>query len=262
MTWLDLPDAEYFAHPALSHSDAKLLLACPARYRWIKDNDPRDYVPEFEFGHVVHELTLGKGGGIVTIDAPDWKTKAAREERDEALADGLAPILVGEFDKAKACADAIRLHPLAKKLLDHLDHAEIAAVWDDDGIERKSKLDGVCGRFGIDLKTTGDASTEAFGRSAGKYAYFSQDAWYRDAMRASGIGDPRFLFVVVEKYPPYLVNVIELDPYDVELGAKRNRRALDLYRQCRDTGTWPGYGEGINQAQLPRWAETEEETAA
>lgn len=261
MTVLDIPDTEYFAHPALSHSDTKLLLDCPAKYRWLKDHNDRPYKAEFEFGHVVHELALGKGGGITVIDAADWRTKDAKAARDEAVANGVAPILTADYTEAKACADAIRLHPLARKLLDHLDHAEIAAMWDDGGVPRKAKLDGVCGRFGIDLKTTVDASTEAFGRSAGKFAYASQQGWYVDALRACfDVAAPKFLFVVVEKYPPYLVNVIELDPYDVELGDKRNQHAIDLYRHCRDTGTWPGYGEGINVAQLPRWAEIEMET--
>lgn len=258
---VDLSDVDYFAHPALSHSDTKLLLESPAIYRWVKDN-PRPYKPEFEFGHVVHELVLGTGGGIVVIDADDWRTKAAKAERDEALAAGKAPILRGEYAEAKACADAVRRHKTAAKLLDNLDHAEIAGVWDDGDVRRKAKLDGICGRFGIDLKTAVDASTDAFGRSAAKFGYWTQQAFYEDAMRACfGIAEPKFLFIVVRKFPPYLVNVVELDPYDVELGAKRVRRAIDLYRRCRDTNEWPGFGDGINQAQLPRWAEMEEEAA-
>lgn len=260
---VDLSDADYFAHPAFSHSDCKLLLeTSPAKYRWIKDNGERPYKAEFEFGHVVHELCLGVGAGIVPIEAADWRTKAAKEQRDEALAAGRYPILVADLAEATACADAVRAHPLAAKLLDHLDHAEKVAVWDDNGIERKAKIDAVCGRFGIDLKTTGDASNDEFGKSAGKYAYYSQDAWYRDALRACfGIDDPKFLFIVVEKNPPFLVNVIELDPYAVELGAKRNQRGIDLYRQCVNTGFWPAYGDGINQVTLPRWAEIQEENA-
>lgn len=257
---LDLPDPEYFAHPALSHSDAKLLLDCPARYRYIKQAGPLPYKAEFEWGHAVHELVLGKGPGIIQIDYDDWRSKTAREERDAAIAEGRTPLLYEEYGRALDCADAVRQHPLAAKLLDHLDHAEITAIWDDDDIQRKAKLDGICGRFGIDLKTTQNAATDAFGRSAGTYAYASQDAWYRDALRTCfDIADPKFLFVVVEKHPPYLVNVIELDPYDVELGGRRNRAALDLYRRCRDRDEWPAYGDGINVAQLPRWAELEME---
>lgn len=259
MNIVDMTDVEYFGHAALSHSDAKLILDTPARYRWIKDH-PRPYTPHFEFGHVVHTLVIGVGPDIYVVEAADWRTAAARESRDSALARGFSPILAPEFDEAKACADAVRLHPLAARLLDHLDHVEQAGIWLDGDIERKAKLDGVCGRFGIDLKTTVDASTDHFGRAAGKYAYATQQAWYEDALQACfDIPDPEFLFVVVEKHPPYLVNIIKLDRYDIELGARRNRAAIDLYRQCRDTDTWPAYGDGINTAQLPRWWEIEQE---
>lgn len=267
MTALDEPgvmdDATYFAHPALSHSDTKLLLRSPAYYRWAKDRGVRHDKPQYDFGHVVHELALGVGAGIDVIDAADWRTKAAKEARDASRAAGRAPLLQHEYDSAKTCADAIREHPLARKLLDHMDHTEVACIWDDDGVQRRAKMDAVTGRFVIDLKTTTEADTESFGRSAGKFGYHTAAAWYLDAARHFlNIDDPKFLFVVVEKEPPHLVNVIELDPYGVELGAKRNRRMIDLYRHCVETDTWPAFGDGINQANLPRWAEIEEETAA
>lgn len=257
---IDMSDADYFAHPALSHSDAKLLLDSPARFRWVKDHDDRPYRPEFEFGHAVHEMALGKGAGIVVVDAADWRTKAAQAQRDKALGAGKAPMLTTDHTQAEACAAAVRAHPVAKNLLDHLDHVEAVAIWDDGDVQRRAKLDGICGRFAVDLKTTVDASTDAFGLSAARYHYAGQAAWYIDALAAVGIDDPHLLFIAVEKHPPHLVNVIELDPYDVQLGAHRNRTAIDLYRRCRDAGEWPAYGDGINTAQLPRWAEILMET--
>lgn len=257
----DMTDAEYFALPALSHSDLKLMQrTSPAKFRWMKDNDAREFKSEFDFGHVVHELVLGTGGGIEVIEADDWRTKAAKEQRDAARAAGRAPILVADYEQAAACAAGVRMHPVAAKLLDAADHTEIALVWERDGIKFKSKLDLVAGRIGVDVKTTDYADTEAFGRSAGKFGYATQDAFYREAMRAClGIDDPKFLFLVVERDPPYLVNVIELDEYDVELGARRNAALIERYRKCVETGEWPAYGTGINVAQLPRWAEIEME---
>ncbi len=258
----EMTDEEYFALPSLSHSDTKLLERSPAHYRWAKDHAVREHKPQFDFGHVVHELILGKGAGIDVIDADNWKTKAAQEARKESREAGRAPLLTTEFMAAKACADAVRLHPLAAKLLDHMDHVEVACVWDDNGVQRRAKPDGVTGRFVLDVKTTPAADTESFGRSAGKFGYHSQAAWYIEAAHAClGIADPKFLFIVVEVDAPHLVNVIELDPYDIELGAKRNARLIGRYRQCVETDTWPGYGTGINQAQLPRWAEIAEEAA-
>lgn len=256
----DLTDAEYFAHPALSHSDLKLLARCPARYRWVKDNRVVEHRSEFDFGHAVHELVLGAGAGIDIIDADNWRTKAAQEARAESHAAGRAPMLRADYETAETCASAVFNHPVAAKLLNHKDHAEVTCIWEADDVERRAKIDAVSGRFIVDLKTGQSADTDTFGRSAAKFGYATQDAWYRDAARAClDIPEPKFLFVVVEKDPPHLVNVIELDPYDVELGARANKQTVALYRHCRDTDTWPAYGDGINQASLPRWAEIEME---
>lgn len=257
-----MTDAEYFADPALSHSDTKLLMPprTPARFRHIKDTNTKEFKAEYDFGHVVHELVLGEGAGIDVIDAPDWRTKDAKAARDESRAAGRAPILIDEYTKAKQCADGVRLHPLARQLLDAAEYREAALFWEDDGVRRKAKLDLIAANIGADLKTADSADTHRFARMAAAYGYFTQDPWYRDGMTAClGIEDPKFLFVVVEKEPPHLVNVIELDPYDVELGRRRNQRALDLYRQCVETGEWPGFGDDVNRAELPRWARIAEE---
>lgn len=260
---IGMDDAAYFAHPAISHSDTKLFMPprTPALFRHIKDTNTKTFKPEFDFGHVVHELVLDAGAGIDIIDADDWRTKAAKEARDESRAAGRAPVLRDDYDRATECAEAVRRHPLAARLLDAADHTEAVLIWGDNGIQRKAKLDLIAGRFGVDLKTAESANADRFARSAANYGYFTQDAWYRDALTAClNINDPAFLFLVVENRPPHLVNVIELDPYDVQLGRAHNQRALDLYRQCVTTNTWPGYGDDITRAELPRWARIAEET--
>lgn len=259
---LEMSDAEYFAHPALSHSDLKLLKRSPAHFRYVKDNDARTFKSEFDFGHVVHELVLDDGGGIDVIDAADWRTKAAKEARDASRAAGRSPLLVADYNRAKECAECVRLHPIAARLLDAADHKEVALVWDHDGITLKAKLDLVAGKFGVDLKTTEYAASDAFGRSAGQYGYATQAAFYEEAMRQClGITNPEFLFIAVETNPPHPVNVIKLEDYVIDLAAGRNAALIDLYRRCVETNTWPAYGDGINVAQLPRWAEIEMETA-
>ena len=262
-TAVEMSDAEYFGPDhadKLSHSDCKLLLRSPALYRWVKDHHVRENKPEFDFGHAVHELVLGSGPGIDVIDADDWRLKDSREQRDESYEAGRAPLLRKDYERAQACAEAIYGHPIARKLLDRRDHTEIAMMWDDRGVERKAKADGVSGRIGFDVKSTIDAETKAFGRSAANFGYFTKDPYYRDAMRAClDIDDPGFLFVVVEHHPPHFVNVIEMTAEDVERGAQRNRRAIELFRKCRDADDWPAYGTGINTAHLPVWARIAED---
>lgn len=255
-------DADYFAHPGVNHSTLKWLVErTPAHYRYRIDNPEHDPTPDMEFGSAVHSLVLG-GPPVVGVAADNWRTKAAQQEAKEARAAGGIPLLLKDFRRANACARAVKDHALAAKLLDTADHLEVGLVWDDDGVTCKAKVDGISKRIGWDLKTTYDASTEAFGRSTAKYGYHSEQAHYLAGIKACLGVDAKFLFLVVEKEPPHLVNVIQLEDYAVELGAKRNARALDLYRASMASGEWPGYGSGINEAQLPRWAEYQEEEAS
>lgn len=263
----DMAEATYHADPvpggSLSVSGAKKLLppSCPARYAYDREHPPEPK-PQFDFGTAAHRLVLGKGADYVLIDAPDWRTKAAKEARDEAHAAGHTPLLLAEFARVEQMAAAIRGNPLARALLCRDDLGiEQSFFWQDHdyGIWRRARLDAY-GRQGngvpviVDYKTAESASPGAFARAAASFGYHMQHAWYVDAVLAC-LGIPAaFLFVVQEKTPPYLVTVCELDAEAVEAGAARNRAAMERYRDCVAIGDWPGYSSEIETISLPAWA--------
>lgn len=115
-----IPDEQYHADmvPAgsLSVSGAKRLLDCPAKFNWERRHG-RPNKPEYDFGHVAHNLVLGTGPRIVVVEADNWQTKAARTDRDEAYAAGHVPILAKDYDRAVELAAAVKAHPLAGALL-------------------------------------------------------------------------------------------------------------------------------------------------
>ena len=75
----------------------------------------------------------------------------------------------------------------------------------------------------------------------------------------TGEVDPRFIHVVVSKKPPYLVNAVEMD-FEYELiGQAKVRRALDTYKQCLETGEWPGYEPTIKTIGPPAYYAAQEE---
>jgi hypothetical protein len=93
--------------------------------------------------------------------------------------------------------------------------------------------------------------------------YHQSVAHYQDGVeQVTGERLP-FAFVLVEKEPPYLVSVVELDPEAVELGRRLNTKAKNTYRECLATNQWPGY-ESTEPIRLPAWAarNTEEELTA
>jgi hypothetical protein len=256
----DIPADEYHRHPALSSSGARRLLppGCPALFRWEQDNPPAPK-REFDFGHAAHKLVLGVGPDLVSVAAKDWRTNAAKEQRDLAHATGAVPLLAEEYERVMAMADALGGHPLAGPLFaPGRGVAEQALFWHDEptGTPLRSLIDWRTGRLVVDYKSTTCASPDAVQKAIHNYGYFQQGAFYLDGVRALGLADePAFLLVFQEKTPPYLVTVVQLDETALRIGADLNRRAIDLYAECVATGQWPGYSSDIELIGLPSWAE-------
>lgn len=261
----DIPEATYHADPcapelgrSLSVTGAKKLLppSCPARFAYERDHGqaPR---AAFDFGHAAHALVLGVGAPIHSVEADDWRSKAAREEADEARADGRVPLLAKDHRRAQDMADAVRAHPLASAVLSE-GKPEVSAFWVDEatGVTCRGRFDWLRSNALVDYKTTtaGNASPARFGKTAADFGYHQQAAWYSDGAQALGLGELPFLFVVQEKEPPYLLSVVQLDDDALRIGRELNALALATYAECESSGVWPGYpADSIPTIALPSW---------
>lgn len=266
----ELPADVYHADPveggSLSSSGSRKILPphCPAKYRYEREHKP---IPtkEFSFGHAAHKLVLGAGPEMLVVDAENWRTKAAQEQRDQAIADGLTPLLATEYEIVKQMADAIRRHPVAAALFSiETGRPEQALFWRDreTGIWCRAMLDwlrwpGEDRRLIVpDFKTAISASPVRFEKAMYEYDYHRAAAWYIDAV----IGVERaekaaFVFVVQEKSPPYLVSVFEPDALALEAGRHYNRQARLVFAECQATGNWPGYSDEVELISLPPYAQ-------
>jgi hypothetical protein len=248
-----IPEAEYHAHPtSLSVTGAKLMLKAPALFKHRQANPEHRDV--FDFGKAAHAKVLGVGSTIRVVDADSWRTKAAQTEKAEARAAGEAPLLTADYERVCAMAAELERLPLVRDLMKD-GRPEVSAFCTDEatGVMRRSRFD-LLGDLVIDYKTAASAEPEAFGRAAAKYGYHQQAAWYEQI--ALDLGNPvrGFLFIVQEKTAPYLTSVVELVPEAVARGAELNRIALDRFRDCTQTGNWPGYGDGIHSVDIPIYA--------
>lgn len=262
----DLDAETYHADPvpggSLSSSGARRLLQVPpARWQYEQEHPPAP-TPAMILGTAVHSLVLGVGIQPERIDADDWRTKAARAARDEATRHGRLPLLRDDYDRAYAMAEAVLSHPVAGALFDPArGRPEQTLVWRDEatGVMCRAMVDHLPHDDGrpilADLKTTTDASPREVSKTVAKWGYHCQAAWYLDGYRALHPGsDPAFLFTFVEKVPPHLVSVVELDRHALAVGAELNRCALEIYAECRATGVWPGHSPEIELVALPEWA--------
>jgi hypothetical protein len=271
----DIPAELYHADPVAegslsSHGIRDLLPpSSPARYRYNREH-PQPPKKEYELGHAAHKLVLGTGPDLVLVDRDRWDTNEVKQLLADIRAAGAVPLKTKDWDAVHAMANEIRAHPLAGRLLDPtLGVAERTLIWQDPatGVWCRALVDWVGATPGgheliVDYKTAESAHPGTFARSAGAYGYDVQQAHYEDGYHAL-FGRPvaLFLFVVQEKEPPYLVSVVRLAASDVERGRAVCRAGRAVFRDCTESGVWPGYTTDIAHISLPGYVQRTREEA-
>ena len=261
-----MTNEEYHAdRGSLSSSGARMLLppSCPALFRHAQDT-PQEPKKTFELGSAAHKLVLGEGPDLVQVDADKWTTNAVKAEVAAIRDEGGIPLKPAEYQQVHDMADALRRHPIASMLFDPArGRPEQSLFWRDrpTSVMRRARFDWLpdarSGRLIIpDYKTCRSAEPGALARAVEDFGYHQQDDWYRAAARALNLADDSaaFVFVCQEKTAPYVVTVVEMDAEARRIGAARNRRALEVFAECTETGVWPGYSDEIAYLSLPAWA--------
>lgn len=240
---------------SLSASGAKTLLRDPERFAWEREHGrpPKD---AFDLGGTVHALVLKSGDErIRVIDAYDWRTKDAQEQKRRMRAEGLTPINRSEFLQATKIAAAVRRHPLAADIFSE-GEAEVSFYWIDPetGVTCRARADWIRDNAIVDLKTAryGKGTEDAFGGESASYDYPLSAAVYTDGWEAlTGIRLP-FVTVTVETEPPYLVRVYDYEHPDLETGRAKWRKALEIYAERESSNNWTTPAE-IHTLTLPGW---------
>lgn len=258
-----IPEAEYHADlslapdlgRSLSVSGAKTILRTPALFDYQRKHGrpPKD---AFDVGTLAHELIL-RGGDkrLRVIDTYDWRLKRDQDAKKTAHAEGLVPIHRGDLLEVSRIAAAVRRHSLASAILSQ-GRPEVSFYWIDQatGITLRGRVDWLRDNAIVDVKTTKDASAHAFAKDAANYRYDMQADHYVEGVEAVTGQRLPFLFLCVEKEPPYLVAVYQLDDDAMARGARDNAEARRIYAECESAGEWPGYSPEIELLSLPRWA--------
>lgn len=253
-----LTEAEYHAHPALSYSAGKLLLRSPQHYLHRLAN--REELPEFDTGHAIHCLVLGVGADLVEIPHDSYRTKEARELRDQAYAAGKTPIKTADMAPIWAAAEAVLAHPTARAWLEKPGDVEVPlfATDPETGIDIRGKLDKLAThgtrRVPVDLKTVTDAREAKVYAAVRDYDYDLQAAMYRLLIRlALGVEPGPGVLIAVEKAAPYGVACYQLAHEDViAAGDLKLRTVLARAEALRDNpDDWQGYPLGTHVLTPP-----------
>lgn len=260
--------AVYHGTKSLSNSSMGQLLRCPALFQQTlseMDGDEHAETSAKLFGRVFHTMVLepDKTADEFAPKQNPGNTKAGKEEAAAAKEKGITLVSSDTWEVASAMAASANAHPLivaAKR--SPAWETEMSVYWHErDHIPCKARVDamaeieGVPGICVIDLKSTIDASPAGISKHILDYGYHRQAAWYTHALRKCGRQANTFIFLFVEKQPPYICTAVTIEEAAIQLAYADIRLALDIYERCEASGEWPGYTTDIiTEIGLPEWA--------
>jgi exodeoxyribonuclease VIII len=235
----------------------------PAHYRAWVDGIEREPTPALRFGTALHMAILEPArfakSYAVKPDFGDCRFKENKARRDawESANAGRLALSADDEDRILGMLAAVQNHPTASRLVAE-GQSEVTLSWADPitGLRCKSRADYWVKRrrMAVDLKSTEDASPEAFAKSVYNYRYHVQDALYRDAFRCCGEPIDHFAILAVEKSPPYACAVYVLDQDAVAKGFAAARQNIERLADCMKRNEWPAYSDRPMELSLPHWA--------
>jgi len=132
-----------------------------------------------------------------------------------------------EFDSLRYMRDSIISNEIARELIENC-KKEVPMVWEDSdtGVLCKGKADGVADDYLLDLKTTREPNLSNFKRSALKYGYDRQSAFYLD-----GFKKKEFWFVCIEKDAPNNLVIASVSNEFINRGREDYKELLSQYKK-------------------------------
>ncbi len=247
--------------PSLSASIAKTLLehspmhAHHAHPRLNPAAEERN-ADNLDLGELAHSMILEGQARVVVVDADDWRTKAAREQKTEARLAGKVPVLARQWERARNLVRAFERQ--AGDLISN-GSPEVTVLWREERCWCRSRIDYFLGPGPviIDLKTTaGSAHPDKVAKRIFEAGYDIQAAFYsRGVERLTGRPPRRFIFAFIEVDPPHALCLVELEPVALAVAARKVEHAIMLWSDCLRSNRWPGYAPDIWQAQAPKFHE-------
>ena len=249
----DITDEEYFAEDGLNNSYLwRLINKTPAHAQ--VDYEKTDAMT---LGSAVHLAVLqpevaDKGiiQGPKDRRGKAWKEAVAAAEKDSAIL-----LVEKDYHTCMTMRDKVWQNPTLASILGGSGTIyETAAFFEHRGLKCKLKMD--CAKdILIDLKTSADASPRGFSQSVATYGYHQQDASYTHGWNAAaGTSIDTFLFLVIEKSPPYAPAIYELDAQSRAEGWASYNAAIDLHLECQEQQHFPGYAAEKVLLSLPPYA--------
>lgn len=259
---------EYVKSPGVSVSALKYISPpefTPAHFKakFLDGEMPDEDTEAKDWGRIFHRLVLEEStmqkAFHIKPEGMSFSTKEGKAWRAEHQD---RPILAEATAEAlKKMRDSVWRHPAARALLTGARTEVCLFAEDESGMLRKGRVDAIPsgGNALVDLKSIKAIDDKTVREAITKRRYFVQGPAYLDLARLCGIEREVFVFIFVEKTPPYLVSVRPLDEFAEAAGRKIMQADLARLRHCRETDTWPGDPNDGADVGLSEWTQRQME---
>lgn len=265
-----IPDLLYHDHklaPDISRSlVVEMITRSPAHVKAIIDGDAvKKVTPAMQLGTLTDKALLEPDRfkeGVSHWVRPEgmvFTTKEGKAWRDEHSA---MPIITSEeAEDIRGMCESVLRHRLGRIIVENSIHQESAFCSDPaTGLLRKCRpdargFDDDQRLMLSDLKTTfvGGATPSAWSAHCARMSYHIQQTFYSDIYRDL-IGEmPFFLFMPVERKPPYACRIFQIHEEGIAVAREKCKRGLEQFAKAKETGEWPAYPEIIETIRLPNW---------
>ncbi len=264
----DVPEEIYRAWPAVNQTLLKTVRSAHPLQAYNESLVPFESSESMQFGSAIHIALLEpekfedlvipglmiRRQGQKNID--EWLT-FEMEHKDQII---LTPT---RYDLAQLTAERLRAHPHVGPLVTNPQRrVEAAMVWIDPrtGMLCKGKLDLLTMWKGknwmVDLKILNTKGAkiltdDACRKRMGEHGHDFQAGFYTDGLLEIVPDEPIGYLIVYVQPEPFDARIIAPDFFALKNGRWKYRKALRTWKQCVDTGIYPGHPEVAELALMP-----------
>lgn len=248
----DVPFPTYLSWPLLSQSTLKL--ARPpkgtmklARHYFDHPKEPTDLMLLGKALHVVF-LEPEMPERVILWDG-ERRTGKAWEAFKAEHADKVI-LTKGFYAKLQGMVRSMRQTECVRAWTRRIEAVEVSAVKEIDGVLCKCRCDGLTDEPLIELKKVSAVDKYTLTKTINEFGYHLQAA-----MQLYMFERTKFRLICVEDSPPYDCVEVEIDRDALVKGWKDIRALIRRWKECEQTGVWPGMSDEPIQVTLPEWAE-------
>lgn len=236
---VDIPNAEYHSHEAISSSGLKYIYETKSVYHYL-NREYKEPTEAMELGSATHTAILEpekfQDEYLITpeLDRRKKHGKQLYEQyKSQAIEQNKTLLRHKNYELIKKMKASVYSYPLAYELLQGIVELSHFALIDEVDVRIRPDIDIPKKQCIVDLKTCNDNSPFGFGQAIYHRNYDLQAYMY---CLVKGYPCENFRFIAVENKHPYSTEVYALSEKSIENGKKKFEQALSQWKYYKITG--------------------------